>query len=393
MRVVHVLGSAGLGGPQRLVLDLVDAAEHAAAWRHAGCIFLRGTEGMLLDEFRARGPVCFLPMTLPRPLLRRYRSVNMYRMLAGRIRIVAMLPKILRSSGADVVHFHDEPALPWVLAAARRARLPLLLTLHHSVLQIRRWERAFVPYELARRRRPTRFVAVSRAGAREIGRAYPSLTEHVGVVRNGIPVRSTKEIDDARRAVRASLGVGDGEFLFGAVARFGTMKRLHLLVETLFTLRARGAHNVRLLLVGQGPLRDALRERVRALGVEDVTLMPGEVVDGWRYNAALDLLVIASNDFEGLPISMLEAASAGVPVLARPVGDIPEFLGNQRSGLVLDDDSPERIADFVERIMSDESERRAMGKRARNEAMDWSIESCMRRYHGLYGELMSEAQR
>jgi glycosyltransferase involved in cell wall biosynthesis len=133
--------------------------------------------------------------------------------------------------------------------------------------------------------------------------------------------------------------------IVGFIGRFSWEKGILEFVNSLPLIASRSAE-VSFLIIGDGPLRDTMIERLNTLRInKSVKLMPW-VMDVEKYLAEIKLLVIPSAT-EGLPSVMLEAIASGTPVLAAPVGAIPQVIKEGCTGFLLRSNNPKVIADRV----------------------------------------------
>ena len=122
-----------------------------------------------------------------------------------------------------------------------------------------------------------------------------------------------RNVREQALALRKSLGIGSGQPVVGNVARFMPVKNHQLLLEA-FAVCAKQLPGARLVLVGEGPLRDAVEKQAESLGIGDKVLFPGTTEDVHLYMAMFDLFALPSFS-EGLGIVVVEAQAAGTPAL------------------------------------------------------------------------------
>lgn len=197
----------------------------------------------------------------------------------------------------------------------------------------------------------------------EASRAY--LTGKMGyapdkvlTIRNGTDVAGWTPSKSDRVRVRKELGVADNEFLIGAVGRLDEQKGHVYLLEAVAKLRA--AHPVRAVVVGDGPMRGVLTERIRQLGLEGVVLVPGEQKDIPAWLAAFDAFCLPSL-WEGLPNALLEAMALGLPVVATRVDGVPEAVANDVSGLLCEPKDSQSLYVPLQDLVSDPALRKRLG--------------------------------
>ena len=197
--------------------------------------------------------------------------------------------------------------------------------------------------------------------------ANSALTARLLVDAEGVPARRVLQLpnflgEDAferlgpetRNARLRSWGIPPGAFVIGAVARLAPVKNHSVLVRALAHLD-KDAH---LVLIGAGPARAALEELARTLHVDSQVHFTGELLERTNLHQFFDVSVLCSRS-EGFPNSVIEALAAGCPVVATPVGGVPEVIVQGRTGLLVPVDAVDALAAALEEL------RRDVGLRAR----------------------------
>lgn len=187
-----------------------------------------------------------------------------------------------------------------------------------------------------------------------------------------------------RREALIALGCTDTDPMIGCVADLVPVKRHEDLVDAFADLHGE-LPNARLILVGEGPCREAIERRIRELGLTNSVRLLGRRPDIGKLLPALDLFVLAS-DTEGLSNAILEAQACGLPVVATNVGGNPDLVDADCGVLVAPRD-PAALADAMARLLRDRARMERMGAVARMRAVrDHSIAAMTRAYTALYRE-------
>ena len=152
--------------------------------------------------------------------------------------------------------------------------------------------------------------------------------ERIRVIPNGVAVPPAP-LASSRTAARRALGIGEG-FVVATVGRLAPEKNFPMLVEA-FALATAAEPHATLLFVGDGAERESLAQQAAGLGIGDRVRFLGWRTDVDSLLPAFDLFVLSSLS-EGLPMAMLEAMAAGVPVVSTAVGDIPDVICDGVSG-------------------------------------------------------------
>ncbi|GGV17563.1 glycosyl transferase [Actinomadura cremea] len=306
IRVLHVITGLEHGGAERqLALLLPHLHRPGAARVPVRCEVVSLTRtGTVGAEIAATGaPVHELGM--------------------GGNRDLAALPRLvrlIRRGRYDVVHTHLYRACVYGRIAARLAgtgpgrSAPRIIATEHSLgdgqLEGRPTTRGVRALYLATERLGSLTIAVSPTVARRL-HAWGVAPGRVAVVPNAVDAPAFA-FDPARRAAtRAALGIAPDEPVVGCVGRLVPTKRFDLLVDALACPALAGA---RLLIVGDGPERDALARRAVARGVGGRVVLAGATADVPGALAAMDVLAAPSVQ-ETFGLGVLEALAAGLPVL------------------------------------------------------------------------------
>jgi glycosyltransferase involved in cell wall biosynthesis len=151
--------------------------------------------------------------------------------------------------------------------------------------------------------------------------------------------------------LRAQFGWSPGVPVVGTVMRFVEQKDPDLWLETAAEI-AKARSDVRFLLAGYGELHGRLVRRIASLGLVDRVAMPGPVTDAGLIYAALDVILLTSRN-EGVPNVLIEAQAAGRPIVAADVGGVSEAVSQDRTGRIVRERSPQRLAEAVVDMLDD----------------------------------------
>jgi glycosyltransferase involved in cell wall biosynthesis len=388
MRIARVLTRLNLGGPARQALA---SDPRLAARGHVVRVFAgrseRG-EGDLFETFTARG----LDVVRVESLRRGLGLGDLFALRALRRELAAFAP--------DVLHTHASKAGALGRRAVRAAnfeRTARVHTFHGHVLEgyyPAPFSRRLIAAERALAARTDRLVAVSHATADDLVRLGVVPEEKLVVIQPGIELEPFLALKPAERtpdarALRAFLGVGEEDYLVGVVGRLAEVKQPLEALEV-FRLLAPRHGRLALVFVGDGALRGALERGIAALPAE---LAPRAHLLGARevmpvVLGALDAELLSSRS-EGLPVALIEAAAAGLPVVASPVGGVPELVVHERTGYL--GNGATELAFGLEKLLLDRTAARAMGARARlRVAHAHAAETLAARLEELYGVVCAE---
>ena len=364
--VAHILSSLGLGGQERVALDLAKG-QLRAGFRVTALSLAPAPDGPLGDEFRAAG-ARVNRVERPRP------GVN-----PG---LFLRLTRWLRRHDVDLAHTHNRMALIYGAPAAFLARAAVVHTKHGN--------NPGGGSELFAARLAARcvdaFVAVSPETAAVARSRGEVALARLQVIPNGIELSRFHPEPSAGDRVRAELAIDKGAFVMGTVGRLAAEKEQALLLRALAPLLGSLAH---LVVAGDGPLRTALSELAAALGVSPYVHFLGARGDVPDVLNALDAFVLSSST-EGLPLVVPEAMATGLPVVSTRVGGIPTVIDDGETGYLVPAGDEEALRRRLALLKADRELGRACGRRARAVALArFSAERMVRDYLTLYARVLS----
>jgi L-malate glycosyltransferase len=350
LTIVHVISSLGVGGMERVVLQLADAQK-----RNGHRVTVLSLKGGPLEE-EARG-----------------RQLRVRVLRGGKIGRAAQTLRHFFSERPDIVHVHNPTSLHYGVLSKAVSRAAVVVTLHgdqdtHARLGTRlEW------------RMVSSAIVVSAAAEHTL--RLPDSAGPFTVVRNGIP---PVVVDgEASKAFREGLNAA-GRAVGVMVARIDGRKGHLTLLESLKIVRDAGT-DLLMMFAGDGKERGHIEHHAATLGLgPEVVRFLGRRSDVDLLLSAADFFVLPS-DIEGLPMSVLEAMAHGLPVVASRVGGIPELLEHDRQGLLVPPGDAPALAEAIVRVVSDAGLRRRLGDAGRQRAItEFSLDATTERYQQLY---------
>jgi glycosyltransferase involved in cell wall biosynthesis len=301
--------------------------------------------------------------------------------LRGAARIGRMA-RLLRQDRPDIFHAHlTWPfACKWALAAASAARTPVIVATAQLFGE--------VDLDASRRtqawllgRQFDRVIAVSQDTHDRLHRELGWPLERLTVIPNAVDVERYRERGGADRS---SLDDSTGRPVVLVPARLEPQKGHRYLLEA-----ARELPGVRFACAGSGSLTAELTEIAERLGVADRVAFLGYRDDIADLLSGCDLVVLPSLD-EGLPLALIEASAAGVPVVATDVGGTGELVVAEKTGLLVAPRDPRALAQAVARLIADPALARRLGAAGRQRARQhFSTDSMVEAVEGEYRRLLA----
>ncbi len=297
------------------------------------------------------------------------------------------LIRIIKLKEIDIVHLHGLLNFQGALAALFTGRLVVW-----------HFHEALYPKFLINILRPfTRFVADSFVHISEDTRNYyntDSGSKEV-IIYEPVDVEKfdTALIEEGKKDfLRKELNIRCDDIVLGSVGNVSWVKGYENLIVSMGTLKEKNKR-LKLLIVGkilstQAGYYKRLKKLVSSLGLEGDIYFLGMREDIPQLLSIMDIFVMSSVT-EGTPISIMEAMSMKIPVVASRVGGIPELIHEEETGLLVNPGNPDEITDAVLNLLKSSKTRRKMGVRAREVVKKkFSVEDCVKGHEKLYKKLM-----
>jgi glycosyltransferase involved in cell wall biosynthesis len=299
------------------------------------------------------------------------------------------LRAFLRRERADLVHAHQyAPFFYATMARMPGGQSPVLMTEHG---------RTFPDYPRPKRMLANRFLLARRDRVVGVGQAVRAAlianegmpARRIEVIYNGIDLPSYTDSPRQREYVRRELGLGPDDLAIFQVARLDPLKD-HATAIRAMTLLAGRHPAARLFLIGEGPEESAIRELARRNGLDQHVRFLGLRSDvPWLLPAA-DICLLTSVS-EGIPLVLIEAMAASLPVVATGVGGVPEVVEGGRTGFISPSADHSSLAGSILTLAASPELRESMGRAGRERAAALFSERQMHRdYLKIYANMIEK---
>jgi glycosyltransferase involved in cell wall biosynthesis len=329
------------------------------------------------------------------------------------ITAIKKLIAVIKQYKINIIHTHNYKANFLGCIAAKMAKVPIVATNHlwtHSNLKLRFYE--FIDSFILRYF-INQVVAVSDSIKEDmLKRGIPS--SKIKVIFNGIDVsnngpsrkvatlprdrqsmfhnqqptenRLQEEKHNSLNTIRSPLSANRYSIIIGVVGRLSIEKGHRYLLEA-FAKIVKKNHDVKLLIVGKGLQRERLADSVQRLGLEEKVMFAGYQKDIDKVYREIDILVQPSLR-EGLPLTILEAMSYGLPIIATNVGGVAGLIKNKKTGILINSGSSDEIYNALMVLIKDVDLRKKLGENGRKFVREnYSLEKMIGEYRGVYEEV------
>jgi glycosyltransferase involved in cell wall biosynthesis len=295
------------------------------------------------------------------------------------------LMSVLRTQAIDILHCHEQKSDLYGFLAARLCGIPVVATGHS-------WNRAnltltfYESIDALLLRFFNRVVPVSRK-LKGMMRRFGIPADKLQVVPNGVDLtKFGKRSADAER-LRKELGILPAERVVGNVGRLVEVKGQKYLMEAAKGI-IRRYPEVKFLIVGDGPLKSRLLRQVATLGIENHIIFAGFRDDMPDLYSVMDVFALSSND-EASPMTIFEAAAAGLPIVATKVGGIVDVITDRQNGLLVEPHDSKTLSQAILYLLENEAESDRLGKTAALTVLrQHSIEVMVRSYETIYEDVL-----
>lgn len=369
-KVAHITLSMGTGGLENLIVNLANKTNSKKYTLTVGCL---DSGGELLNSIHEIGCSSFL----------------MHRRPGIDWRLIFALATIFKKHKFHVIHTHNQAAHFYGGLAAKLAHVPVLVTTehsrHNSELHFRRRLEKRVLCAIT-----DKWITVSDELA-ELAVIRDKLPiNKVAVIYNGIDIDRFRKPDGIESSfLKARIGLSADCFIVSIVARLHPIKNHILLIEAIAELRSVLPH-VHVVLVGEGECRVGIESQSASFGISDRVHFLGIRQDIPELLWMSDVFVMCSLS-EGLPLSLLEAAAAEVPIVIAKSANRAGFVRNEVNGYIAEN-HPRSLARLLLKVLQGERGRlETMTQNARMAVVkDFSIETMVGKYDQLYQRLLQQ---
>ena len=355
-RVLQMIPTLGSGGAERLVMDIVRYIDQSEFEVSLVSLYSMEQTAEIYRTFCS-------DHNIPIYYLNKKPGID--------LRMLYKLVTLFRKLKPHAVHTHLYAGI-YAVIPNLCCRIPVRLHTIHNMAdrelpavhrKIMRW---------AYHHGETHPIAISPQEKKTIQEQYALPSKKVPLICNGI---------DTMFFQREKKIVESLETRYICVARFSPQKNHAMLIEAFAYVKSQ-ISNAKLYLVGGGELENQIRTQVSRLGLQESVILTGETSEVKQYLSSCDVFVMAS-DYEGLPLSMLEAMATNLPVVSTKAGGVVDIVTHGIEGYLVDvGDAQGLSANMI--ALHDRTLRNLMGANARKRAEKYDIRCMVKRYESIY---------
>ena len=295
IRILHIIGGLNLGGAENFLMNIYRNIDRTKIQFD----FLVNRGGAFEDEIKELGGKIFYIPALQKvgPIIYKKKLHEFFR----------------EHKEYVIVHSHLNQVSGIILEVAKKEKIPVRIAHSHSSSNSANnfFERLYKNYLNTKiNKNATNFLACSDEAAKWL---YKEKAKEAIIIKNAIDIERFKFNEEKRKLIRKELNINENDIAIGHVGRFSSVKNHKFLIE-LFNEFQKDKRNAKLLLVGDGSLRNEIENQIATLNIKDKVVLVGNKKNVEDYYNAMDLFVFPSL-YEGLGMVLIEAQINGLNCL------------------------------------------------------------------------------
>ncbi|NQT32572.1 MAG: glycosyltransferase family 4 protein [Candidatus Omnitrophica bacterium] len=294
------------------------------------------------------------------------------------------LNKLITEGSFDLVHAQTRVAQVLSDFSCRTTGVPFVSTCHGFFKHKRLSRKVFPCWG-------EKVIAISESVSRHLTEDFGVPFEKIAMIHNGIELDKYVELSQEKDPLlMQEISLPEGVTVIGSIGRLSSVKGFEYLVAA-FERVLHENTNVALLIIGEGPEKDALERQIKKSGIEGKTFLIPESTQLKKHLSLFDIFCLPSVN-EGLGLSIMEAMAAGRACIASEVGGLPELITDNVTGVLVPPGKPYALSRAILNLAGDPDLRQRLGAAAREKALkSFSIKNSVRATVEVYKEVIARS--
>lgn len=365
MRILYLITQSDGGGAQNYVLALA---------KHFGGAIAAGNEAGQLFEAAHKSQLAVFYLNHLK------RNISPYHDLLA----IWEIRQLVQNYAPDIVHLNSSKAGVLGSFACMGLKTKIVFTAHGFVFnEPLSWpvKSFYLALEKEASRYRDQIITVSDADRESALKFKLIAPEKITTIHNGLAPTNFLPIEEAE----AKLNLPKNMFLFATIANFYKTKGLDVLAEAVSLLKEETRQKCKFIIFGEGPESQNLKFKIEKLKLQKNFILPGKIQHAAQYLKAFNAFILPSRK-EGFPYVILEAAQAGLPILASKTGGIPEILSE--NGFYTEPGNPAELAEKIEHLTNNSILREKLALLSQERAKIFTLESMLEQTEKVYKKIL-----
>lgn len=359
IKVLHIIPYLATGGAEKLVFDLVCNIDADRFEVTVLCLYPKGGWSFEKELYRLGHKVLFLD-----------KKVGLDFSMPFKIN------RVIKELKPQVLHLHLA-VTKYVLLPAMLNNIPVRIQTIHSTPNKESTKLDRYAQKIAFKIFKFVPVAISDIMQGLIEQFYNIKKDKIPLIYNGVDIEKYSVKDKKSE---------DSIIKIVHVGRFIHTKRHKLLIEA-FSILLKEIQGCKLILAGDGVLKNEAQELVNRIGIQENVQFMGDYTEIPKLLSQCDIFVLCS-DWEGLPLSVLEAMAAGLPIVATNVGGIPDIV--KENGILVPPGDVQMLAEAMLTLINDNATREHMARVSTELVKQYDIKNSSKSYEDIYIKLLNK---
>jgi len=363
--ILHITYDMNIGGTEQVIRNLVEGLDKSRFKSSILCI--DGQIGPWGQELQKKG--------FPHFCLHRKPGFD--------LQLIKDIHRLIQRESVDIVHCHQYTPYTYGWFGSLFTGKPVIFTEHGRFYpDVSSPKRRLINPILQMR---TAAITAISAATKQALVDYENLAANrIDVIYNGIADTRVAASDELKR----QLGLQNEDIVLGTISRLDPIKNQSMMLKAFKRARATNPQ-LKLLMIGDGPLREELKALTQELDLNASVIFTGFQPNPQAYLALMDIFLLPSLS-EGTSMTLLEAMSFGKPSIATAVGGTPEILQHGKTGLLTANKDEDGLTAAIIYLSNSEELRQLYGKQARAQyELHFSLAVMTEKYESLYEKLVA----
>lgn len=368
-KVLHLISSAGLFGAEKVMLQL--------------CKGLSNTDYNPIVGIIANPANLHLP--IEHEAVKENLNVKVFNCNGKfNIKTIKEIRYFIKVNKIDIIHSHGYKSNFYAFVSTFNFMIKRITTCHNWISKTMK-KKLYERLDKFLIRKFDRVIVVSDRLEEEVIRNGVARGK-IKVIHNGIEVENFED-SGCKLQIKKTFGIKENELIAGTVGRL-TEEKGHIYLIKAFAIITSVNPDIKLLIIGEGPLKKDLESQVKNLDLEGKVIFAGFRSEVQKMLSIMDIFVLPSLD-EGMPIALLEAMAAKLPAVVTNVGGVPRIIKNGYSGIAVEPKNVLMLSAAVGNLLKDKKRCEYLSQNAFNTVKEvYSARKMIQNYLDVYGSVL-----